>query len=85
MEYFAAGQRDSDTLEQAIADKTPFCAVCCFLGQRTLASRISLEMRAYVEKWASGDARMIPVILPDVKEAPELPLFVRQTLVGGHA
>jgi hypothetical protein len=39
-----------------------------------------MEIRAYVEKWAGGSARMIPVILPGVKEAPELPLFVRQTL-----
>lgn len=37
-------------------------------------------MRAYIEQWASGDARMIPVMLPDVKDMPELPLFVRQTL-----
>ncbi|MGH6935929.1 MAG: hypothetical protein ACRED2_07075, partial [Methylocella sp.] len=33
-----------------------------------------------VEQWAGKGARMIPIILPDAKEAPELPLFVRQTL-----
>lgn len=30
--------------------------------------------------WAKKNARMIPVILPGVKEAPGLPLFVQQTL-----
>jgi hypothetical protein len=39
-----------------------------------------MEIRAYVEKWASRDSRMIPVVLPEVKDLPELPLFVRQTL-----
>jgi hypothetical protein len=39
-----------------------------------------VEIRAYLEKWVSGNARMIPVILPGVEEAPELPVFVGQTL-----
>jgi hypothetical protein len=39
-----------------------------------------MEIRAYVEKWGSGDVRMIPVILPAVKDAPDLALFIRQTL-----
>lgn len=39
-----------------------------------------IEVRAYVEEWAKGDARMIPVILPGVAEAPELPIFLRQTV-----
>ena len=37
-----------------------------------------MEIDAYLERWASGDSRKIPVILPDVKETPEIPIFVRQ-------
>jgi TIR domain-containing protein len=67
----------SDALEQAI--KTIPCVALCF-GPADIGKWHILEIRAYVEKWASGNARMIPVILPKVEEAPELPLFVRQTL-----
>jgi small GTP-binding protein len=73
----APGDTVSDALEQAI--KTIPCAALCF-GPADIGRWHIMEIRAYVEKWASGNARMIPVILPDVKEAPELPLFVRQTL-----
>ena len=71
------GDTVSDALEQAI--KTIPCAVL-FFGPADIGKWHIMEIRGYVEKWASGDARMIPVILPDAKEAPELPLFVRQTL-----
>ncbi|HJQ70066.1 MAG TPA: TIR domain-containing protein [Blastocatellia bacterium] len=71
------GDTVSDTLERAI--KTIPCAALCF-GPADVGKWHLLEIRAYVEKWASGTARMIPVILPGVDEAPELPLFVRQTL-----
>jgi small GTP-binding protein len=73
----AAGDSVSDALEQAI--KTIPCAALCF-GPADIGRWHIMEVRAYVERWASGNARMIPVILPDVEEAPELPLFVRQTL-----
>jgi small GTP-binding protein len=71
------GDTVSDALERAI--KTIPCAALCF-GPADVGKWHILEIRAYVEKWASGTARMIPVILPDVEETPELPLFVRQTL-----
>jgi hypothetical protein len=71
------GDTVSDALEQAI--KTIPCAALCF-GPADTGKWHIMEIRAYVEKWSSGDARMIPVILPGVKETPELPLFVRQTL-----
>lgn len=73
----APGDTVSDALERAI--KTIPCAALCF-GPADTGKWHIMEIRAYVEKWASGDARMIPVILPGVKDAPELPLFVRQTL-----
>ncbi|MFL6207732.1 MAG: TIR domain-containing protein [Pyrinomonadaceae bacterium] len=71
------GDTVSAALEQAI--KTIPCAAL-FFGPADVGKWHILEIRAYVERWASGDARMIPVILPDVEETPELPLFVRQTL-----
>ena len=71
------GDTVSDALEKAI--KTIPCAALCF-GPADIGKWHIMEIRAYVEKWASGTARMIPVILPKVEETPELPLFVRQTL-----
>jgi hypothetical protein len=71
------GDTLSDALEQAIT--TIPCATL-FFGPADVGKWHIMEIRAYVEKWASGNARMIPVVLPDVKETPELPLFVRQTL-----
>jgi hypothetical protein len=73
----AAGDSVSDALEQAIT--TIHCAALCF-GPADIGRWHILEVRAYVERWASGDARMIPVILPDVEQTPELPIFVRQTV-----
>ena len=75
--FLSAGDTVSDALEQAI--KTIPCAALCF-GPADTGKWHIMEIRGYVEKWASGDARMIPVILPAAKEAPDLPLFVRQTL-----
>jgi small GTP-binding protein len=71
------GSTFSEAFEQTI--KTIPCAALCF-GPADIGTWHIMEIRAYVEKWASGSARMIPVILPDVPEAPELPVFVRQTL-----
>jgi small GTP-binding protein len=71
------GDTVTDALEMAI--KTIPCAALCF-GPGDVGRWHIMEIRAYVEKWALGDARMIPVILPEVNETPELPLFVRQTL-----
>jgi hypothetical protein len=61
------------------AIKTIPCAALCF-GPADVGKWHIIEIRAYIQKWASGNARMIPVILPGVDETPELPLFVRQTL-----
>jgi small GTP-binding protein len=73
----APGNTLSDALEHAIT--TIACATLCF-GPADIGKWHIMEIRAYVEKWANGNARMIPLILPGVKDAPELPLFVRQTL-----
>ncbi len=75
--HLSPGDTVSDTLERAI--ETIPCAAL-FFGPADIGKWHIMEVRSYVEKWASGDARMIPVILPGVEEAPELPLFVRHTL-----
>jgi hypothetical protein len=71
------GDTISDALEQAI--RTIPCAALCF-GPADVGRWHIMEIRAYVENWAGGSARLIPVILPEVRATPELPLFVRQTL-----
>ena len=73
----APGDTVSDALEQAI--KTIPCAALCF-GPSDIGKWHIMEIRAYMEKWAGGSSRMIPVILPGVKDTPELPIFVRETL-----
>jgi len=73
----APGDTISDALEKAI--KTIPCAILCF-GPADVGNWHLMEIRAYVEAWAKKEARMIPSILPGVKETPELPLFVRQTV-----
>jgi len=71
------GDTISDSLEKAI--KTIPCAVLCF-GPGDVGNWHVMEIRAYLEAWAKKEARMIPLILPGVEMAPELPLFVRQTV-----
>lgn len=71
------GDTVSDALEKAIEDIP--CAALCF-GPADKGRWHIMEIRGYVEKWAAGDSRMIPVILPEVDVLPKLPLFVRQTL-----
>ena len=39
-----------------------------------------MEIRAYVDQWSKNKARMIPVILPGVKEMPDLPIFLGQAV-----
>ena len=72
-----AGSAVMDALEKTI--KTIPCAALCF-GPADVGRWHIMEIRACLERWASGDVRMIPVLLPNVKDTPELPLFVRQTL-----
>jgi small GTP-binding protein len=69
------GARLTKALAQAI--ETIPCAAL-FFGPADVGNWHIMEIDAYLEKWASGDARMIPVILPDVRETPEIPIFVRQ-------
>ena len=55
------------------------CAALCF-GPHDTGNWHIMEIDSYIAKWATGDARMVPVILPGVSTTPEIPLFVQQTL-----
>jgi WD40 repeat protein/GTPase SAR1 family protein/DNA-directed RNA polymerase subunit RPC12/RpoP len=71
------GSTLADALEDAISKI--HCAALCF-GPADKGRWHVMEMRAYLERWANGNARMLPVILPGVVDVPELPIFIRQTL-----
>jgi GTPase SAR1 family protein len=71
------GETVTEALEKAI--KTIKCAVL-FFGPADVGRWHVMEIRAYVESKAGQEARFIPVILPNVEGAPELPIFVRQSL-----
>lgn len=73
----APGDAVSDKLEWAI--KIIPCAAL-FFGPADVGKWHIMEIRAYLERWASGDARMVPVILPNAPQEPSIPVFVRQTL-----
>ncbi|NQV27910.1 MAG: TIR domain-containing protein [Rhodopirellula sp.] len=74
----APGDAITDKLEWAIENVD--CAALCFGPSDEIGKWQIMEHRAYLERWASGGARMVPVILPEVSKAPKIPLFVRQTL-----
>jgi small GTP-binding protein len=70
-----------DTLSDALAmaiKKIPCAAL--FVGPSDIGKWHVIEIRGYLERWASGSARMIPVILPGVSDTPELPPFLGQVL-----
>ncbi len=71
------GDTIADALEKAI--KSIHCAAI-FFGPADKGNWHLLEIRSYVEAWAKKQARMIPVILPEAPDEPELPLWLRQPL-----
>lgn len=73
----APGDAITDKLEWAI-ENIPCAAL--FFGPADIGKWHILEIRAYLERWAGGDVRMIPIILPDAPAEPEIPIFVRQSL-----
>ncbi|MDB5387682.1 MAG: hypothetical protein JWM11_3328 [Planctomycetaceae bacterium] len=67
-----------DKLEWAI-DHIPCAAL--FFGPNDAGKWHIMEYRAYLGQWAQKDnARLIPVILPQAREEPKLPIFLRQAL-----
>ena len=73
----AGGDKIADALEKAI--KSINCAAI-FFGPADKGNWHIMEIRAYLEPWARGDARMIPVILPEAPKEPDLPIWLRQPL-----
>jgi small GTP-binding protein len=66
-----------DKLEWAIDNV--HCALLCF-GQHDAGKWHIVEYRGYLDGWANKEARMIPVILPNAPQQPDLPPFLRQAL-----
>ena len=73
----AAGDIINDKLEWAI-EHVPCAAL--FFGKHDAGNWHIMEYRAYLERWAQGQSRMVPVILPGALDQPELPVFLRQAL-----
>jgi hypothetical protein len=73
----AGGDKIADALETAV--KNINCAAI-FFGPADKGKWHAMEIRAYLEPWAGGDARMIPVILPEAPKEPDLPIWLRQPL-----
>jgi len=72
-----AGETVMEALENAI---TNIKCAALFFGPADVGRWHVMEIRACIESKAAGKARFIPVILPGVKNTPELPMFVRQAL-----
>jgi WD40 repeat protein len=70
-----------DTIKTALAKaiETIPCAIL-FFGPADTGKWHILEISAYIEEWANGNARMIPAVLPGVEATPEMPIWVRQNL-----
>ena len=75
--HLTGGDTVMDALEGAI--KTIPCGALCF-GPADVGKWHIMEIRAYVDQWSKNKARMIPVILPGVKEMPDLPIFLGQAV-----
>ena len=73
----APGDILNDKLEWAI-QHIP-CAALCF-GKHDAGNWHIMEYRAYLERWAQGQSRMVPLILPGADDEPDLPMFLRQAL-----
>ena len=73
----APGDIINDKLEWAI-EHVPCAAL--FFGEHDAGNWHIMEYRAYLERWAQGKARMVPVILPGAPDKPDLPVFLRQAL-----
>jgi WD40 repeat protein len=72
------GQPWQEALERQIAN---IKAVAVFLGNEPLARWQREEVRTFVSEFVDRNCAVIPVILPDAKSNPEVPLFLR----GFHA
>lgn len=51
---------------------------CVFVGKNGRGPWQDIELRAFINEFANRGCPVIPVILPDATEVPDLPLFLRQ-------
>jgi len=52
--------------------------VCVFVGENDFGPWQKKEVRGFLADFDDRDCKIIPVILPNTKEIPELPIFLRQ-------
>lgn len=53
-------------------------AVCVFVGENGIGPWEEIEIRAFLSEFVRRDCRVIPVILPNTKKIPKLPIFLRE-------
>ncbi len=53
---------------------------CVFVGENSIGPWQNAEIRAFLSEFVSRRCTVIPVILPDAKKVPELPLFLKQLM-----
>jgi hypothetical protein len=54
--------------------------VCVFVGKKGVGPWQNVEIRAFLAEFVERGCIVIPVILPDVVNVPDLPLFLRQMM-----
>lgn len=53
-------------------------AACVFVGKSGVGPWQDAELRAFLSEFVSRGCPVIPVILPNTREVPELPIFLKQ-------
>jgi hypothetical protein len=53
-------------------------SACVFVGRNSTGPWQDFEIRAFLNEFANRGCPVIPVILPDATEVPDLPLFLKQ-------
>ncbi|MBV9775243.1 MAG: toll/interleukin-1 receptor domain-containing protein [Gemmatimonadetes bacterium] len=53
---------------------------CVFVGQNGRGPWQDMEIRAFLSEFTNRSCPVIPVLLPDAPEAPDLPIFLKQMM-----
>jgi hypothetical protein len=55
-------------------------AACVFVGGKGKGPWQQVEIRAFLSQFVERECKVIPVLLPDAPQAPELPMFLRELM-----
>jgi hypothetical protein len=72
--HLPPGKRFAEEIERVLPETK---SVAIFVGKDGLGPWQDQEMYAILDLFVKNKRPVIPVLLPDIKEAPELPLFLR--------